>query len=153
MLPFKKILCPTDFSEPAFVALKRAEELARHFEAELIVAHVIPPLPGPHSFPDPQAPLNFDVPLFQQELAIKAEQMLKDLVSHHKVETRNLVTTGEAAPEILRIAQQEHADLIVIASHGLTGWRRLGQGSVAEQVVRQATCPVLTIVAPPEAGQ
>jgi nucleotide-binding universal stress UspA family protein len=153
MLPFKKILCPTDFSEAAFLALKRAEEMARHFAAELIVAHVIPPLPGPHSFPDPQAPLNFDVPLFQQELAIKAEQMLKDLVSHHKVETRNLVTTGEAAPEILRIAQQEHADLIVIASHGLTGWRRLVFGSVAEKVVRQATCPVLTIMAPPEAEQ
>jgi len=151
MLPFKKILCPTDFSEPAFAALKRAEELARHFGAELIVAHVIPPLPGPHLFPDPQASFNFDLPLYQQELAIKAEQMLKDLVSHHKVETRNLVTTGEAAPEILRIAQQEHADLIVIASHGLRGWRRLVFGSVAEKVVRQAACPVLTIVAPPEA--
>ena len=86
MLPFKRILCPTDFSEPAFVALKRAEELARHFAAELIVAHVIPPLPGPHSFPDPQAAFNSEVPLFQQELAIKAEQMLKDLVSHHKAE-------------------------------------------------------------------
>ena len=153
MLPFKKILCPTDFSEPAFVALKRAEELARHFAAELIVAHVIPTLPGPHSFPDPQAAFNFEVPLFQQELAIKAEQMLKDLVSHHKVETRDLVTTGEAAPEILRIAQEEHVDLIVIASHGLTGWRRLVHGSVAEKVVRQATCPVLTIAVPPEAEQ
>ena len=153
MLPFKKILCPTDFSEPAFVALKRAEELARHFAAELIVAHVIPTLPGPHSFPDPQAPLNFEVPLFQQELAIKAEQMLKDLVSHHQAETRDLVTTGEAAPEILRIAQEEHVDLIVIASHGLTGWRRLVHGSVAEKVVRQATCPVLSIAVPPEAEQ
>ncbi|MDP1760983.1 MAG: universal stress protein, partial [Deltaproteobacteria bacterium] len=99
-------MCPTDFSEPAFTALKRAEELARHFAAELIVAHVIPPLPGPHSFPDPQASLKFDVPLFQQELAIKAEDMLKNLVSHHKAETRDLVATGEAAPEILRIAQQ-----------------------------------------------
>ena len=153
MLPFKKILCPTDFSEPAFTALKRAEELARHFAAELIVAHVIPLLPGPHSFPDPQADFSFDVPLFQQELAIKAEQMLKDLVSHHKVGTRDLVTTGEAAPEILRIARQEHVDLIVIASHGLTGWRRLVFGSVAEKVVRQAACPVLTISAPPEPGR
>jgi len=156
MLPFKKILCPTDFSEPAFVALKRAEELARHFAAELIVAHVIPPVPGPHSFPDPQASFNFDVPLYQQELAIHADKMVKELVSHQvasEVRTRNLVTTGEAAPEILRIAQQEHADLIVIASHGLTGWRRLVFGSVAEKVVRQATCPVLTIMAPPEAGQ
>jgi nucleotide-binding universal stress UspA family protein len=153
MLPFKRILCPTDFSEPAFTALKRAEELARCFDAELIVAHVIPPLPGPHLFPDPKASLNFDVPLYQQELAIKAEQMLKDLVSHHKVGTRDLVTTGEPAPEILRIAQQEHVDLIVIASHGLTGWRRLVFGSVAEKVVRQATCPVLTIAVPPETGQ
>jgi nucleotide-binding universal stress UspA family protein len=152
MLPFKRILCPTDFSEPALTALKRAEELARHFAAELIVAHVIPPLPGPHSFPDPQADFTFDVPLYQQELAIKAEQMLKELVSHQvsqEVRTRDLVTTGEAALEILRITQQEHVDLIVIASHGLTGWRRLVFGSVTEKVVRQATCPVLTIVAPP----
>jgi nucleotide-binding universal stress UspA family protein len=150
MLPFKKILCPTDFSEAAFAALKRAEELARHFAAELIVAHVIPPLPGPHSFPDPQATFKFDVPLFQQELAIKAEQMLKDLVFHHKVATRDVVTAGDVVPEILRIAHREHVDLIVIASHGQSGWRRLVFGSVAEKVVRQATCPVLTIVAPPE---
>jgi nucleotide-binding universal stress UspA family protein len=156
MLPFKRILCPTDFSEPAITALKRAEELARHFAAELIVAHVVPPVPGPHSFPDPQADFNFDLPLYQQELAIHAEKILKELVSHRvsmEVRTRDLVTTGAAAPEILRIAQQEHVDLIVIASHGLTGWRRLVFGSVAEKVVRQATCPVLTIVAPPAAGQ
>jgi len=154
MLPFKKILCPTDFSEPAFVALKRAEELARHFAAELIVAHVIPTLPGPHLFPDPQASFNFDVPLYQQELAIKAEQMLRDLVSHQVgqgVRTKDLVSTGEVAPEILRIAHQERVDLIVIASHGLTGGRRLVHGSVAEKVVRQATCPVMIIIAPPEA--
>ncbi len=151
MLPFKRILCPTDFSEPAFTALKRAEELARHFAAALIVAHVIPPLPVPHSFPDPEADFNFDLPLFQQELALKAEQMLKDLVSHHKVGTRTVVATGEAAPEIFRISHQEHEDLIVIASHGLGGWQRLVFGSVTEKVVRQATCPVLTIVAPPEA--
>ena len=151
MLPFKRILCPTDFSEPAFTALKRAEELARHFGAELIVAHVVPPVPGPHSFPDPQADFNFDLPLYQQELAIHAEKVLKELVSHQlspEVGTRGLVSTGEAAPEILRIAAEEHVDLIVIASHGLTGWRRLVFGSVAEKVVRQAPCPVLTIMAP-----
>ena len=153
MLPFKRILCPTDFSEPAFTALKRAEELARHFSAELWVMHVIPSLPGPHMYADPPLATSFDVAMFQQELAIKAEQMLKDLVSHHKVGTRDLVTTGEAAPEILRIAQQERVDLIVIASHGLTGWQRLVFGSVAEKVVRQATCPVLTIATPPESGQ
>jgi universal stress protein A len=156
MLPFQKILCPTDFSEPALHALKHAEELARHFGAAIIVAHVIPPVPGPHSFPDPQANFNFDLPLYQQELAVHAEKILKEMVSHQispEVRTRDLVTTGEAAPEILRVARQEHADLIVIASHGLTGWRRLVFGSVAEKVVRQAPCPVLTIVAPAEAAK
>jgi universal stress protein A len=148
MLPFKRILCPTDFSEPAFTALKRAEELARHFSAELLVMHVIPSLPGPHTYADPPLATSFDVPMFQQELAIKAEQMLKDLVAHHKVGTRDLVTTGDPAPEILRIAAKEHVDLIVIASHGQTGWRRLVFGSVAEKVVRHAPCPVLTITAP-----
>jgi nucleotide-binding universal stress UspA family protein len=152
MLPFKRILCPTDFSEPALVALKRADELARHFSAELLVMHVIPSLPGPHTYADPPLATSFDVPIFQQELAIRAEQMLKDLVASHKVRTRDIVTTGEAAPEILRIADKEHVDLIVIASHGEKGWRRLVFGSVAEKVVRQATCPVLTIMAPTEAG-
>jgi universal stress protein A len=153
MLPFKRIFCPTDFSEPALVALKRAEELARHFSAELIVAHVIPEVPGPHVNSDPPVATSFDVPLYQQELAIYAENLLKDLVSHQispEVRTRDLVTTGVAAPEILRIAATEHADLIVIASHGETGWRRLMVGSVAEKVVRHAPCPVLTITAPSE---
>lgn len=156
MLPFKKILCPTDFSAPALVALKRAEELARHFSAELIVAHAIPDVSGSHSFPDPQAEFNSDVPLYEPELAIYAENLLKDLVSQQispDVRTRDLVTTGEPAPEILRIAAQEHVDLIVIASHGETGWRRLVFGSVAENVVRHAPCPVLTIMAPAEAGE
>jgi nucleotide-binding universal stress UspA family protein len=131
--------------------LKRAEELARHFSAELLVLHVIPPVPGPHAFPDPQADFNFDLPLYQQELAIYAEKKLKDLVSHQvsgEVRSRDLVTTGEPAAEIRRAAAQEHADLIVIASHGETGWRRWTHGSVAEKAARHAPCPVLTIMAP-----
>jgi nucleotide-binding universal stress UspA family protein len=156
MLPFKRILCPTDFSGPALVALKRAEELARHFSAELIVAHAVPEVPGPHAYSDPPVATSNGVPLHQQELAIHAENLLKDLVSHQispEVRTRDLVTTGEAAPEILRIAAAEHVDLIVIASHGETGWRRLAFGSVTEEVVRHSPCPVLTIMAPAEAGK
>jgi universal stress protein A len=155
MLPFRRILCPTDFSEPALVALKRAEELARHFSAELIVAHAIPDVPGPHAYSDPPVATTFDVPLYQQELGIYAEKLLKDLVSQHispEVRTRDQVTSGNAPTEILRLAAKEHVDLIVIASHGETGWRRLVFGSVAEKVVRHAPCPVLTITAPAEAG-
>ncbi|MEJ2672919.1 MAG: universal stress protein [Deltaproteobacteria bacterium] len=156
MLPFKRILCPTDFSKPASVALKRAEEMARHFSAELLVAHVIPVVPGLHTYADPPVATSFDVPIYQQELALFAEKQLKNLVSHHvsaQVRTRDLVVTGEAAPEILRAASQEQVDLIVIASHGESGWHRLVFGSVAEKVVRQAPCPVLTIKPPAEGGK
>lgn len=156
MLPFKRILCPTDFSEPALIALKRAEELALHFSAKLWVAHVVAEVLVPHSFPDPQADFKFDVPLYQQELAIYAENLLKKLVSQQispEVWTRELVTAGRAAEEILRIAVAEHVDLIVIASHGESGWRRLVFGSVAEKVVRHASCPVLTIMVPAAAGE
>jgi nucleotide-binding universal stress UspA family protein len=153
MLPFKKILCPTDFSEPALVALKRATELARHFSAQLLVAHAIPEIPGPHMYADPPVATSFDVPLYQQQLAIFAEKRLKELVTRHipgEVRTRDMVTTGDPSDEILHIAAGEHVDLIVIATHGETGWRRLVFGSVAEQVVRHSPCPVLTITAPPE---
>jgi universal stress protein A len=153
MLPFKRILCPTDFSEPALVAVKRADELARHFSAELLLAHAIPEIPGPHMSADPPVATSFDVPLYQQQLAIFAEKQLKALVSHRisrEVRTRDMVTTGEPADEILRIAADEHVDLIVIATHGETGWRRLVFGSVAEKVVRHSPCPVLTITAPLE---
>jgi universal stress protein A len=151
MLPFKRILCPTDFSNPAAVALQSAEEIASHFSAELCVLHVIPPVPGPHAYADPPVASSFDVPLYQQELAIYAENLLKELVSHEvspEVRTRDMVTTGAAAAEIVRIAAKEHVDLIVIASHGETGWRRVAFGSVTEKVVRHAPCPVLTIAAP-----
>jgi nucleotide-binding universal stress UspA family protein len=62
---------------------------------------------------------------------------------------RKLVLTGNPGDEIARTAEEEGVDLIVIATHGLTGWRRFISGSVAEKVVRLSSCPVLTIPAPP----
>jgi universal stress protein A len=106
-----------------------------------LVAHVVPEVSGSHSFPDPQADFKFDVPRYQQELAIYTEKLLKELVSHQisaEVRTRDLVTTGRATEEILRIVTAEPVDLIVIASHGESGWRRLVFGSEAEKVVRHA---------------
>ena len=60
-------------------------------------------------------------------------------------EAMHVIRYGDASREIVRIAREEEADVIVIATHGLTGWRHLVFGSVAEKVVRLAECPVLTI--------
>lgn len=147
MLTFKSILCPTDFSEPSYEGLKYAIELAAQFRAELILLHVVPvPPPLP---PDPN--YVFEVPEYERILHRDAEQKLNQLAAEwvpKEVKVRHLIGHGDAGSEIVRLAEDERAELLVIATHGLTGWRHLIFGSVAERVVRMATCPVLTVRAP-----
>ncbi len=144
MLPVKKILAPTDFSEISLETLGTAAELARHFGAELEVLHVIPTVPALPSDPH----YNFEVPAYQEALRAEAEKRLAETVKSRvgpEIAARPRVSYGEPAREIVRVAEDDGADLIVIATHGLTGWQHLVFGSVAERVVRLAACPVLTI--------
>jgi universal stress protein A len=153
MLPFKKILCPIDFSEASYETLSNAAELASHFKAELCLLHVTPKLTGIP--PDPlyvfKGPEQYER---EQEAADKDE--LQKVIEQRvpgDVAARALVTEGEAADEILRVAESEAADLIIIATHGLSGWRHIAFGSVTEKVVRQAPCAVLVRRIVPPAGK
>jgi nucleotide-binding universal stress UspA family protein len=156
MLPVKKILCPTDFSEPSFEGLKAADELASHFSAELFLVHVIASVPvaSASSFPGGAgAPTGFDIAAYQKELEEAAKKKLQEVVKNKtskELKVRPMLTEGAAANEIVRFADEKKVDLIVIATHGETGWRHLIFGSVAEKVVREAKCPVLTVRAPEE---
>ena len=144
MLPIHRILAPTDFSDVSVETVVRASELAEHFGAELLVAHVIPPVPTLPSDPH----FNFEVPAYQDALRESAERRLSEAVQslvEQGIRTRTLVTHGDPAREIVHIAEEEAADLIVIATHGLTGWQHLVFGSVAEKVVRTSRRPVLTV--------
>jgi universal stress protein A len=147
MLPVKRILCPTDFSEPSYEGLKAANELAEHFSAELCLVHVVAPVPMPMA-QAPAVPEAFNVASYRTELEASAQRSLHEVVEQKlpkELRVRQIIGHGEAASEIVRIAEEETVDLIVIATHGLTGWRHLIFGSVAEKVVRLATAPVLTI--------
>lgn len=151
MLPVKRILSPIDFSEPSYDALKIAVELARHFAAALDVIHVIPPVPVHSPYPDPPLASSFDVVLYQQELALHSEKAMQKLVGRmvsQEISTLATVLTGDPAQEIVAFAGKEQIGLIVIATHGLSGWRHFVTGSVTEKVVRLAPCPVLAIRAP-----
>lgn len=151
MLPFKKILYPTDFSQPAEEALRAAREMALHFSAGLLIVHVVPPIPVVSS---PAVPTTFNVPLYQQELVQSSRKLLDDWVKNKvtsgKLSVTPLLLHGDAAEKILQAARESGPDLIVMATHGQTGWRRFVFGSVAEKVVRMAPCPVLTIHPPRE---
>jgi universal stress protein A len=145
MLPFKRIVCPTDFSEPACKAIKAAGELAEKFSAELILMHVVGPVPVLET---PTGLAGFDVAAYQQELSASAASSLQMRLEKHvpsSVAARTVVVHGEAAHEIVRVANEEDADLIVVSTHGESGWRHRIFGSVAEKVIRHAQCPILTI--------
>ena len=147
MLSFRKILCPSDFSDASRAAMKAAAELAGQYKAELCVVHVVPVVPT--VAPDP----NFVLAVPEYERALHAdairqlEVLTKDLVGQG-LAVKTVVGHGDAGHEIVRIAKAEAVDLIVIATHGATGWQHVMFGSVAEKVVRLAHRPVLVIPVP-----
>lgn len=144
MLPLKKILYPTDFSEASYETLKIANEVAVHHSAELLVVHVTPPVPMAAAATGYSA-----IAEMERSEEISLQELIKARIPK-ELHSRQIITLGEAAHEIIRIAEQERVDLIVIGTHGQTGWRHVVFGSVAEKVVRFALCPVLTIRAPHE---
>jgi nucleotide-binding universal stress UspA family protein len=150
MLPIKNILCPTDFSDPSYEALKVADELAAHFGATLHIINVVPLVPIVEA-PIGVESASFNVASYQQELEGQAQKSLKNMAEQKITRGITAVTEvliGNAAGEVIRYTGEKGVDLIVIATHGLSGWRRFISGSTTEQIVRQASCPVLTIRKP-----
>ncbi|TSA55119.1 MAG: universal stress protein [Dehalococcoidia bacterium] len=150
MLPIKNILCPTDFSDPSYEALKASDELAVHFGATLHIINVVPLVPIVEA-PIGVESASFNVASYQQELEGQAQKSLKNLAEQkisRGVTAVTEVLIGNAAGEVIRYAGEKGVDMIVIATHGLSGWRRFISGSTTEQIVRQASCPVLTIRRP-----
>ena len=144
MLLPKRVLSPIDFSEDSLEAFDVAQDVAARYGSELILVHAVPVIPK----------LPPDVSIlhereYEQALIRKSEQRLEELASKARKNGLKVSTAvglaNDAAMEILRLAEREKADLIVIATHGMTGWRRLAFGSVTDKVVRTADCPVLVL--------
>lgn len=147
MLPVKKVVCPTDFSDPSYEGLKVAGEFAEHFSAELILVHAIFPGPIVPGIAEP----GFHIPVALETMQDTAENALQDLARQKMLEdisVRTMVINGKPAYEIVNLAEKEGADMIVIATHGESGWQKFLFGSVTEKVIRMASCPVLTIRQP-----
>jgi len=153
MLPFRRILVTTDFSEISLEALPVAVEIASHFNADLLLVHVLPvDTPTPWDIP-PYADFglaSLPLPDYETQVRQEVERRLEMVAAKHAqgVTARGLVGRGDAAAEIGRIATAENADLIVLATHGWTGWRHLVFGSVAEKILREAPCAVLSVRTP-----
>ena len=133
----KKIIFPTDFSHCGDAALKMATSLARDSGAVLLIVHVEEP---PVAYGGGE--MYYGVP---DPASDDLRKMLQDVVpTDPNVPCEHRLITGDPSTAIARLAEEEHADLIVMGTHGRTGLTRLLMGSVAEAVVRRAPCPVLT---------
>ncbi len=145
MLTLTRILCPTDFSEVSTTAEACATALARHYDAGLHLLHIDPPTP----VMAPYGEIPVDIRLFEEQ----REQAERDLEAAREraraagVAADASVRGGHPAREILAVAGEIQADLIVLGSHGRGGVEHLLLGSVAEKVMRKAACPVMVVPA------
>jgi len=145
MFPLKRIVCPTDFSKPSMEGLRNALELVDKFDAEIIIVYVIEP-PGWSglAYSPPVSNLTDITNALKAEAVRKLNKLQSEMIPAH-VSYRLLTVEGKPAEEIVKLANDESAGLIVIATHGYSGFHRFVFGSVTERVVRTAGCPVLTV--------
>ena len=147
MKPFEKILTAIDFSESSDYAFEYALTLARQFQAELTVMHVINEPVDLRGFYVPH--ISFEQ--LEKEIEDGAEKMMVKFCQTKMGDFTGYstqVVAGIPYEEVLRKAEEIGASLIVLGTHGRTGIDHLIFGSTAERVVRSATCPVLTIRMP-----
>jgi len=146
VIKVKKILAPTDMSKLSRAAVRHALEMAREQGAEVVAYHVISVEGDWFDKDDGLNPASALVPQLKERLHEFIKENFADLVG--KVNITEVVETGVPYNRIVARAEEEKADLIVMSTHGRTGFEQIMLGSVTAKVVARAGCPVLTIRPP-----
>jgi nucleotide-binding universal stress UspA family protein len=146
-----RILLPIDFSPSSQAALEMAADLAQHFQAELYLVNVIP------MFPTTTIPDLIPETAFLENARKYAETHLAKckaaLVARGVKSTFSVEVGNDVVGNIMEVVDREHIDMIIISTHGISGWHPLVFGSIAEKVVKLAKCPLLLLrSAKPESG-
>jgi nucleotide-binding universal stress UspA family protein len=139
---YRSILVPIEFDDPSLLALDFAARIATDQRATLHVLHVAPQLPA---FGEPDVSENEHSPGEE-----KARLTLREIAKQHLTGVNHEIHTASAGPRALakaiaRVATEVNADMIILKTHGRKGLSRFILGSVAEEVLRTAPCPVLTL--------
>ncbi len=144
MNDFNKILVPIDFSERSITVLRYAVYVAGKFEAELNVIFVVEDLSSMFEFSVPHISSDIQEEEMKRGAAKKMEDFLNENLNS-SVASKSKVLIGHVVEEIIRFAEAEGIDLIIMGTHGYKGLERMLLGSVVEKVLRLSPCPVLTI--------
>jgi len=143
MIQLKHILHPTDFSDNSSLSLKYACSLAIQYHAELHLLHVV----QDSGWMMPSVAMTFPEDYFHKQRQFAQEELAtlpEKILNHTGSVTRN-VYEGNPHVKIVEYAKEHAIDMIVMSTHGYSGLEHLVMGSVAENVVRKAPCPVLTL--------
>ena len=137
----KNIMCTTDFSDLSHQAVRYGIALALEFDAKLFLCHVIDL---------PAATLPTEIHLYpheDQNLRMRyAHKQLEKLIGKEQVDWEPLIRIGNPADEICRLAKSKDIDLVISATHGRSGLKRLILGSVTDRLMRTLPCPLLIVI-------
>lgn len=144
MLEIKKILFPVDFIENSSKILPYVLSLAEKYDSRIYLLHVVPNIDkwGVHYLPHPS------MKTFQKEAEEGASRAMEELCNERLKGCKNfkrILTSGDPATEILKTIETEEIDLVIMGTHGRKGLEQVIFGSVAENVVKKATVPVLVV--------
>ena len=140
----KKILVPIDFSEHSTNILQTACHFAEKLSANLILIYVVEDLSSLYRFSIPH--ISFDQ--LEGEMMQSADTKMENFLTENinpAIVYKSKIISGPVAEEIINAATTEHADMIIIGTHGYKGMEKMLMGSVAAKVVHSAPCPVLTL--------
>ena len=142
MVEVKKVIIPVDFTSTMNKVVDYATSIANQLGAEIIFFHVVNDFQG------------YDMMLvhpsfetMRKDLEQKSNERMANLVEDYKGVKKGVsgkVVSGDAGDEIVKLAKEEQADMIIIGTHGTKGLERILMGSTAEYVVKKASCPILT---------
>jgi len=140
--PFKKILCPVQFEDSEQTALALAAQMAKDMDATVCLLHVVQNMQATDA---PDIAVSADASA-QDDARLKLQKLAAEMLAGLKSEVLTRVAApGETSSAVLEAATNLDADLIILKTHGRHGLAHFIMGSVAEQVVRRAQCPVLTL--------
>ena len=138
-----KILLPIDFSPSSEAAMEAATGLAQQFHAGIHLVHIIPEIPdfnGSDFFPE-TAVLQERKETIEQRLDAYRERLVqKGVPASFSIELGNDIVGG-----LMRVIKREHIDMVVISTHGMSGWHPLIFGSIAEHMIKQVNCTLLLL--------
>lgn len=141
----KKILVPTDFSDTASNTLQHAVNMAKYHDATIILHHVLSTFSSRVNLPEIIEIETIHNSRLSGAVGSKLENLAADLGKTHGMHVETIVSAGRVREEVVRVSREINADMIIMGTHGVSGFKEFFIGSNAFRVVMEADCPVLSI--------